>query len=91
MRSLTTVIIVLILALWVVAIAIVSIQNVFIVDTAGTNTLISLEFLGFSSIKMPFGVLLALSAATGMLATSILLPLLQKVPPSLSQRSRNKI
>lgn len=70
-----TVAIVVICALWVVAIAILSIQNVFIVDAAGDSTLVSLKFLGQSSIRMSLGVVLALSVAVGMIATGMLLPL----------------
>ncbi|NEP46198.1 MAG: DUF1049 domain-containing protein [Okeania sp. SIO2H7] len=73
MKALTTVTIAVLLALWVVAIAVLSIQNVFVVDTVGNATLVSLKFLGLSSIQLPLGVTLALSAAIGMVATSLLL------------------
>ena len=73
MKSLATIAIALLLALWIVAIAVLSIQNIFVVDAAGTSTLVSLKFMGVSSINLPLGVTLALSAATGMIATSLIL------------------
>ena len=49
-------------AVWVVAIAIIAVQN------ATPVRLITLQ-----SIEMPFGVLLAFCAATGMVATALVL------------------
>lgn len=60
---------VLILALWVMAIAILSVQNA---------TPVVLEFLTFRSIALPFGVLLSFCAAGGMVATALLLLLLSR-------------
>lgn len=92
MKSLATAIISLILGLWMVAIAILSIQNVFILDATGESTLVSLKFLGMSSIYMPLGVILAISAAIGTISTGIiLLPLFGKTPkPSHRNRFQPK-
>ncbi|MBK4731532.1 LapA family protein [Oxynema sp. CENA135] len=49
-------------AAWIVAIAIISVQNA---------TLVSLQFLGFQSIQLPLGIVLALSAATGAIGGAI--------------------
>lgn len=52
-------------ALWVVAIAIIAVQNA---------TPVSVRLLNLQSIEMPFGVLLAFCAAGGMIgAASVLL------------------
>ncbi|MBS3026570.1 MAG: DUF1049 domain-containing protein [Dolichospermum sp. DET50] len=56
----------LILAVWVVAIALISVQNA---------TPVSLRFLGFQSIQIPFGLMLAFSVAVGLLGTAVLQPL----------------
>ena len=86
MKQLVTIAITLMCVLWVVAIAILSIQNVFIMDATGESTLVSLKFLGRSSIRIPLGVTLALSAATGMLCTSLILPLVAASPTPSSHR-----
>jgi uncharacterized integral membrane protein len=52
-----------VLALWVVAIAILSVQNA---------TPISLQFFGLSSIQIPVGVMLAFFAAGGMVVAVVL-------------------
>lgn len=52
---------------WVVGIAVVSVQNA---------SLVSLYFLGFRSVELPFGLVLAFSAAAGMMAIAIAQPLL---------------
>lgn len=52
----------LIVATWVVAIAIISVQNF---------ASVSLRFLFFQSIEMPFGVVLAFSVALGVIGTAI--------------------
>ena len=79
MRSLVIFILSLIVGLWVVAIAVLSIQNVFVVDSTGESSLVALRFLGQASIQMPLGVILAISAAIGMIGTGlILLPLSRK-------------
>lgn len=58
-----------IIALWIMAIAIVSVQNA---------TAVSLRFLTFESIQIPVGLLLAFFVAVGIIATSLLQPLLSK-------------
>lgn len=58
---------VLIPALWIVAIAILSVQNA---------TPIAIQFLTFRSIEIPFGVALSFCIAGGMVATALLLVLL---------------
>jgi uncharacterized integral membrane protein len=63
MKSLIQFLAVLLIALWVVTIALIAVQN------ART---VSLEFLSFRSVEMPFGFLLALCIAAGMVGTSIL-------------------
>lgn len=54
------------IAFWVIAIAIVSVQNF---------TPVSVRFLNFQSIQIPFGIVLALCAACGMMSIGILQPL----------------
>ncbi|MGF1513584.1 MAG: DUF1049 domain-containing protein [Elainellaceae cyanobacterium] len=67
MRTLVTLLISAILAFWMLAIAILSVQNAFIVTPEG-STLASLQFLGQQSPQLPFGVILAAAAAAGALA-----------------------
>ena len=55
-----------IIAVWVVAIALISVQNA---------TPVSLRFLVFQSIQIPFGLMLAFSVAVGLLITAVLQPL----------------
>ena len=73
MKSLTTGLVSFVLAVWIVAIAAVSIQNIFIVNGDGEQTLVALHFLGQTSVQLPFGILLAISVALGMLAMAIAL------------------
>lgn len=47
-----------IVAVWLVGVAILAVQNA---------TLVSLKFLSWQSIQMPVGVVLALSAGVGLL------------------------
>ena len=56
----------LILAAWIAAIAILSVQNA---------TLVSLTFLNFHSIQLPVGLVLAFSACVGIIAVALLQPL----------------
>jgi lipopolysaccharide assembly protein A len=49
-------------AVWIAAIAIFSIQNI---------QAVSLKFLNFSSLNLPIGVLLAFSAGVGMMLGAI--------------------
>ena len=73
MNILTAILSAVIISGWISAIAIVSVQNVM---------LVSLQFLGFSSIQLPVGILLAFASAFGWLAGAIAPQLLR------SQKSR---
>lgn len=57
----------LILAAWVAAIALISVQNA---------SPVALRFLNFQLVEMPFGLVLAFSAALGIIGTAIAQPLL---------------
>ena len=52
-------------AIWVSAIALISVQNA---------TPMSLRFLTFQSTRIPVGLLLGFSASAGMVGTALLLP-----------------
>lgn len=58
-------------AVWVIAIAIIAVQNA---------TPVSVRLLNLQSIEIPFGVLLAFCAAGGMLGTALLLVALGGTP-----------
>jgi uncharacterized integral membrane protein len=58
-----------ILAIWILAIAIFSVQNA---------TPVSLKFLAFESIQIPVGVVLAFCVAIGAIGGAIALPILRK-------------
>jgi uncharacterized integral membrane protein len=58
--------IMLIVAFWVSAIALISVQNA---------TPVVLRFLTFQSVQVPMGLVIAFSAAIGMVGMAILLPL----------------
>ena len=62
MRTITNLLSSLILAGWIAAIAIVSIQNI---------TPISLKFLAWEAIEMPFGIVLAFGVGIGAIAGAI--------------------
>ncbi len=66
MKTLTPIFISLIVTIWVVAIAIISVQNA---------TPVSLRFLTFQTIQIPVGLLLAFSAGVGLIAMALLQPL----------------
>ena len=66
MRTLANLLTSLLVAVWVVAIAIVSVQNA---------TPVSLKFLNFESIQLPMGLLLALSAGLGIVGVALTQPL----------------
>ncbi|WP_066378058.1 MULTISPECIES: LapA family protein [unclassified Anabaena] len=66
MKSLANLLISLIVAVWVVAIAVISVQNA---------TPVSLKFLTFQSIQIPVGLVLAFSAGVGLIGVAILQPL----------------
>ncbi|BAZ52357.1 hypothetical protein NIES4103_50170 [Nostoc sp. NIES-4103] len=56
----------LVVAIWVVAIAIISVQNA---------TPVSLKFLTFESVKIPAGLVLAFCAGIGFISVGVLQPL----------------
>ncbi|HEY9808937.1 MAG TPA: lipopolysaccharide assembly protein LapA domain-containing protein [Halomicronema sp.] len=58
MKLIFPIIICLIFAFWLIAIAILSVQNA---------TVVSLKFLSWQSIQMPVGIVLAMSAGVGLL------------------------
>ncbi|MFM7406799.1 MAG: DUF1049 domain-containing protein [Cuspidothrix sp.] len=66
LKILANFLILLIIAVWVVAIALISVQNA---------TPVSLKFLVFQSIQIPFGLMLAVAVAVGLLSVAILQPL----------------
>lgn len=66
MTNLAPVLISVVVAFWVVAIAIVSIQNA---------TPVTLKFLIFQSIQIPIGLILAFSVGLGLITMAVLLPL----------------
>jgi uncharacterized integral membrane protein len=55
-----------IVAIWVSAIALISVQNA---------TPVTLSFLAFQSVQIPLGLVIAFSAALGMVGMAIVLPL----------------
>ena len=63
MMTITNIITSMIIAFWIVLIAIVSVQN---------YTLVSLSFFNLQSIKIPFGILIALSSSTGIISMEII-------------------
>ncbi len=67
MKTTVNLLLSIIVALWIMAIAIVSVQNA---------TPVSLRFLTFESIKIPLGLLLTFFVALGIIAASALQPLL---------------
>jgi len=69
MKTIANLLASLILAIWVLAIAIFSVQNA---------TLVSLKFLGFESIQLPVGVVLAFCAGAGVVGGAIAFPLLSQ-------------
>jgi len=62
MKTIANLLTSIILASWVSAISILSIQNI---------TLVSLKFLNWETIKMPFGVVLAFSFGVGAILGAI--------------------
>jgi uncharacterized integral membrane protein len=63
MKSLAIILTSLIIAFWVVAIAILSVQNA---------TPVSLRFLAFQSVQIPVGLILAFSVGLGIICTAFL-------------------
>jgi uncharacterized integral membrane protein len=66
MKSLANLLTSLVIAFWVIAIAIVSVQNA---------EPISVKFFSYQSIQIPFGLVLAFSAGVGIITTAIVQPL----------------
>jgi uncharacterized integral membrane protein len=66
MKTIVNLLISVVLAVWVVAIAIISAQNA---------TPVSLKFFTYQSIQIPFGLVLAFSAAIGLIGIAVLQPL----------------
>ncbi|XWK89809.1 MAG: lipopolysaccharide assembly protein LapA domain-containing protein [Phormidium sp.] len=76
MKSLATLIISVILAVWMMTIAILSVQNA---------TPVTLKFLAYESIRLPVGVVLAFSAAAGAIVGAIVALPLFTSPSSASE------
>lgn len=66
-------------AVWVVAIAIIAVQNA---------TPVSIQLLNLRSIEIPFGVLLAFCAAGGMLGMALVLGVLGGNPLRGAKKKR---
>lgn len=66
MRTIANLLISLLVASWIVAIAILSLQNV---------TPVSLKFLTYQSIQLPFFLVLAFSASLGLIFMALIQPL----------------
>ncbi|MBD1916603.1 MULTISPECIES: lipopolysaccharide assembly protein LapA domain-containing protein [Cyanophyceae] len=66
-------------AVWVIAIAIIAVQNA---------TPVSIQFLNLQSIAIPFGVLLAFCVAAGMLAAALVLLVLGGNPLRSPRRQK---
>lgn len=66
MKTIANLLTSLLIAFWVIMIAIVAIQNA---------EPVSLRFLSYQSIRIPFGLLLAFSAGIGIIGVAFLLPL----------------
>lgn len=68
-------------AVWVVAIAVIAVQNA---------TPVSFRLLNLQSIDIPFGVLLAFCVAAGMVAMALLLLLLGGNPLQARHRKQQR-
>lgn len=66
MKNISSLLISVVIAVWVVAIAIISVQNA---------TPVSLKFLIFQSVQIPMGLVLAFSTAVGLIGIAVLQPL----------------
>jgi putative membrane protein len=80
MNTFTNLLTALVLAGWISAIAILSVQNA---------TLISLKFLVFQSIQLPLGVVLGFSTAVGLIGGAIV-PFLWQLSGSQVQTQGNE-
>jgi uncharacterized integral membrane protein len=67
MKSTTSLAAILTLSVWMLICALISVQNA---------QPISLEFFGFKSVPIPFGLLLTFATVMGMVGTIVLQPLL---------------
>ncbi len=76
MKSFATLITSLIITVWIGAIALISVQNA---------TPLSLRFLSFQLVELPFGLILAFSAGVGVMGTAIAQPLLGFSSPQRDQ------
>ncbi len=65
MKTIANLLTSLLIAFWVIAIAIVAVQNA---------EPVSLRFLSYQSIQIPFGLLLAFSAGIGVIGMALLIP-----------------
>ena len=68
-------------AVWVIAIAIIAVQNA---------TPISIRLVTLQSVEIPFGVLLAFCAAAGMVASALVLLVLGGNPLRSSRRQKQR-
>lgn len=66
MKTLASLLTSIVVAVWVVAIAIFSVQNA---------TPVSLKFMNFQSIQLPVGLVLAFSAGLGIICMALTQPL----------------
>ncbi|QIR39201.1 DUF1049 domain-containing protein [Tolypothrix sp. PCC 7910] len=66
MKSIANLLISVVIAVWVMAIAILSVQNA---------TLVSLKFLSLRSIQIPVGLVLAFCVCVGLVGIAMLQPL----------------
>lgn len=66
MKTIVNLLISVVIAVWVVAIAIISVQNA---------TPVALKFFTLQSIQIPFGLMLAFSAGVGLIGIAVLQPL----------------
>lgn len=78
MNTFTNLLTALVLASWVSAIAILSVQNA---------TLISLKFLVFQSIQLPLGVVLGFSTGVGLVA-GVIVPFLWQFSGSQAENQQ---
>lgn len=65
MKTIANLLTSLLIAFWIIAVAIVAVQNA---------EPVSLRFLSYQSIQIPFGLLLAFSAGIGIIGMGILIP-----------------
>ena len=68
-------------AVWVIAIAVIAVQNA---------TPVSFRLLNLQSIEIPFGVLLAFFAAAGMVVAALLLLVLGGHPLQVRRRKQQR-